>query len=74
MKPLKIRAIRSVPLFGESPKGGWSAEIKPQDSIHALIAVHTDRRRHRLRQRVHRRAAGQGRLKVLEPLYSARTR
>ena len=42
MKPLKIRAIRSVPLFGESPKGGWSAEIKPQDSIHALVAVHTD--------------------------------
>ncbi|MFM8992369.1 MAG: mandelate racemase/muconate lactonizing enzyme family protein [Alphaproteobacteria bacterium] len=39
---LGIRAIRSVPLFGESPKGGWSAEIKPEDTIHALIAVHTD--------------------------------
>jgi len=39
---LAIRAIRSVPLFGESPKGGWSAEIKPEDTIHALIAVHTD--------------------------------
>ena len=42
MKSLRIRSIRSVPLFGESPKGGWSAEIRPQDSIHALIAVHTD--------------------------------
>lgn len=42
MKTLKIRSIRSVPLFGESPKGGWSAEIKPEDSIHALIAVHTE--------------------------------
>lgn len=40
--PIKIRAIRAVPLFGESPKGGWSVEIKPEDSIHALIAVHTD--------------------------------
>jgi D-galactarolactone cycloisomerase len=39
---LKIRSIRSIPLFGESPKGGWSAEIKPEDTIHALIAVHTE--------------------------------
>src|SRR5581483_7138411 len=37
-----IRAIHAVPLLGESPKGGWSAEIKQEDSIHALIAVHTD--------------------------------
>jgi D-galactarolactone cycloisomerase len=42
LKPIKITSIRSVPLFGESPKGGWSAEIKPEDSIHALISVHTD--------------------------------
>ena len=39
---VKIRAITSVPLIGESPKGGWSAEIKPEDSVHALVAVHTD--------------------------------
>lgn len=39
---MKIRSIVAAPLFGESPKGGWSAEIKPDDSIHALIAVHTD--------------------------------
>ena len=39
---IKIRAIYAVPLFGESPKGGWSVEIRPEDSIHALIAVHTD--------------------------------
>lgn len=39
---LKITRIEAAPLFGESPKGGWSAEIRPEDSIHALIAVHTD--------------------------------
>ena len=39
---VRIRAINTVPLVGESPKGGWSAEIKPEDSIHALIAVHTE--------------------------------
>ena len=42
LPPIRIRAITSVPLVGESPKGGWSAEIKPEDSIHALLAVHTD--------------------------------
>ena len=40
--PVRIRSIVAAPLFGESPKGGWSAEIRPEDSIHALIAVHTD--------------------------------
>jgi L-alanine-DL-glutamate epimerase-like enolase superfamily enzyme len=39
---VRIKAVRAAPLFGESPKGGWSAEIKPEDSIHAIIAVHTD--------------------------------
>ena len=42
ISPIRIRAITAVPLIGESPKGGWSAEIKPEDSIHALVAVHTD--------------------------------
>ncbi|AZO81665.1 mandelate racemase [Bosea sp. Tri-49] len=42
MPPFRITRIEAAPLFGESPKGGWSAEIRPEDSIHALIAVHTD--------------------------------
>ncbi len=42
LPPVRIRAITSVALTGESPKGGWSAEIKLEDSIHALVAVHTD--------------------------------
>ncbi|MBL8597754.1 MAG: mandelate racemase/muconate lactonizing enzyme family protein [Devosia sp.] len=40
--PVRITRIVAAPLFGESPKGGWSVEIKAEDSIHALIAVHTD--------------------------------
>ncbi|MBV9218977.1 MAG: mandelate racemase/muconate lactonizing enzyme family protein, partial [Methylobacteriaceae bacterium] len=39
---LKITSVVAAPLRGESPKGGWSAEIRPADSVHALIAVHTD--------------------------------
>ncbi|MEO7937732.1 MAG: mandelate racemase/muconate lactonizing enzyme family protein, partial [Burkholderiaceae bacterium] len=42
LQPITIRAITSVALTGDSPKGGWSAEIKPEDSVHALVAVHTD--------------------------------
>lgn len=42
LPPIKIRKIEAAPLLGESPKGGWSQEIRPEDSIHALIAVHTD--------------------------------
>src|SRR5215203_6061369 len=39
---IRVTSVHAAPLFGESPKGGWSAEIKPEDSIHAIIAVHTD--------------------------------
>src|SRR5438477_20285 len=39
---VRIRSIVSVPLLGESPKGGWPTEIRPEDPVHSLIAVHTD--------------------------------
>ena len=39
---VRITEIVAAPLFGDSPKGGWSVEIKAEDSIHALVAVHTD--------------------------------
>jgi D-galactarolactone cycloisomerase len=42
LPPFRITRVESVPLIGESPKGGWSAEIRPEDSIHAIVAVHTD--------------------------------
>jgi L-alanine-DL-glutamate epimerase-like enolase superfamily enzyme len=38
---LSITRIVAAPLLGESPKGGWSHEIRPEDSVHTLIAVHT---------------------------------
>ena len=36
---LKIRDIRAFGLRGETPEGGWSNEIKPDDCVHTLIAV-----------------------------------
>jgi L-alanine-DL-glutamate epimerase-like enolase superfamily enzyme len=40
--PVRITRIVAAPLYGDSPKGGWSAEIRAEDSVHALVAVHTD--------------------------------
>ncbi|MBM4414522.1 MAG: mandelate racemase/muconate lactonizing enzyme family protein, partial [Chloroflexi bacterium] len=39
---MKIREIKAIGLYGASPEGGWSEEIKPDDCIHTLIEVHTD--------------------------------
>ncbi len=39
---MKIVSIKCVGLVGETPKGGWSIELTPKDSVHTLIAVHTD--------------------------------
>ncbi len=39
---MKISSVDSLGLFGKSPKGGWSNEIEPDDSIHALVIIKTD--------------------------------
>jgi L-alanine-DL-glutamate epimerase-like enolase superfamily enzyme len=39
---VKIRSVDCLGLFGRSPKGGWTNEIKAEDSIHALVIVRTD--------------------------------
>ncbi|MGO4570567.1 mandelate racemase/muconate lactonizing enzyme family protein [Microvirga sp. 2TAF3] len=68
--PIKIRSIEAAPLFGESPKGGWSAEIKPEDSIHAIVAVHTDAGITGFGSAFTDGRLVQASLKVLEPLYA----
>lgn len=42
LPPVRITKVVVAPLFGESPPGGWTNEVKAEDSIHALVAVHTD--------------------------------
>ena len=39
---MKIREITAVGLFGATPEGGWSNELRPEDCVHTLIAVRTD--------------------------------
>jgi L-alanine-DL-glutamate epimerase-like enolase superfamily enzyme len=39
---LTIRDIRSFGLRGQTPEGGWSHELKPEDCVHTLVAVLTN--------------------------------
>lgn len=39
---MKITKITCAGLRGATPEGGWSNELKPDDCVHTLIAVHTD--------------------------------
>ena len=70
LEKLRIRSIVAAPLMGESPKGGWSAEIRPDDSVHALIAVHTDEGITGYGSVFTNGGLVEAALKVLEPLYA----
>jgi D-galactarolactone cycloisomerase len=39
---VKIREIVAVGLSGDTPEGGWSAELTPESSVHTLVAVVTE--------------------------------
>ncbi|MFM8190469.1 MAG: mandelate racemase/muconate lactonizing enzyme family protein [Pirellula sp.] len=39
---MKIRKITCKGLRGATPEGGWSNELRPEDCVHTLVAVHTD--------------------------------
>lgn len=39
---MNIREIRVAGLRGATPEGGWANELKPDDVVHTLVAVHTD--------------------------------
>jgi len=66
---MKIRSIVSAGLMGDTPKGGWSEEIKPSDSVHTLIAVHTDDDLTGYGSVFTNHLLVDAALKVLEPLY-----
>ena len=39
---MRIREIVAVGLHGATPAGGWSTELRPEDSVHTLVAVVTE--------------------------------
>lgn len=66
---MKIREIRAVGLYGATPEGGWSNELRPEDSVHTLIAVITDEGLTGLGSVFTYVGLVKAALKVLEPLY-----
>ena len=66
---MKIVSIRCVGLVGETPKGGWTVELKPEDSVHTLIAVHTDEGVVGYGSVFTNHLLVEAALRVLEPLY-----
>lgn len=66
---MKITEIRSAGLRGATPEGGWSNELRPEDCVHTLIAVHTDEGHVGLGSVFTNDALVRSSLAVLEPLY-----
>lgn len=66
---MKIREIRCAGLRGATPEGGWSNEIRPEDCIQTLIAVHTDEGAVGLGSVFTNEALVRASLLILEPLY-----
>src|SRR5579872_648725 len=66
---MKIREIRCAGLRGATPEGGWSNELRPEDCVHTLVAVHTDEGIVGLGSVFTNDALVRAALAVLEPLY-----
>ncbi len=66
---MKIREIRCAGLRGATPEGGWTNELRPEDCVHTLIAVHTDEGAVGLGSVFTNDALVRASLDVLEPLY-----
>jgi D-galactarolactone cycloisomerase len=66
---VKIRSVVAVPLLGDSPPSGWANETRPEDSLHTLIAVHTEEGITGYGSVYSNGDLVQAALKVLEPLY-----
>jgi len=65
---MKIRSIRCAGLRGATPEGGWSNELKPDDCVHTLIAVQTDKELTGIGSVFTSDHLVRGALKLLEPL------
>jgi len=66
---MKIKEIRCAGLRGATPEGGWSNELRPEDCVHTLVAVHTDEGPIGLGSVFTNDVLVRAALAVLEPLY-----
>lgn len=66
---MKITKVTCAGLRGATPEGGWSNELRPEDCVHTLIAVHTDGGLTGLGSVFANDALVRGALGILEPLF-----
>src|SRR3954447_2444179 len=66
---MKIRGVRAIGLVGATPEGGWTNELRPEDSAHTLIVVETDAGVSGIGSVFTNAGLVRAALKVLEPLY-----
>src|SRR3954454_10734205 len=66
---VKIREVRAVGLVGATPEGGWTNELRPEDSAHTLIVVETDEGVAGIGSVFTNAGLVRAALKVLEPVY-----
>jgi D-galactarolactone cycloisomerase len=66
---MRIREIRAAGLRGRTPAGGWTEELRADDCVQTLVAVHTDEGVTGLGSVFTNDALVKAALGVLEPLY-----
>jgi L-alanine-DL-glutamate epimerase-like enolase superfamily enzyme len=66
---MKITEVRIAGLRGATPEGGWSHELRPDDVVHTLVAVHTDEGLVGVGSVFTSESLVRAALEVLEPLY-----
>ena len=66
---MRICDIRAIGLTGATPEGGWSNELRPEDSVHTLVIVRTDDGITGLGSVFTSAALVRAALAIMEPLY-----
>ncbi len=66
---MKIREIQAIGLTGATPEGGWSNELRPEDSVHTLVIVRTDEGTAGIGSVFTNAGLVRAALSVMEPLY-----
>jgi L-alanine-DL-glutamate epimerase-like enolase superfamily enzyme len=68
-KAMRIHDIQAIGLTGATPEGGWSNELRPEDSVHTLILVQTTEGLTGVGSVFTNAGLVQAALAILEPLY-----
>ncbi len=67
---MNITKIKCAGLGGATPEGGWSNELRPEDCVQTLVAVHTDQGLIGIGSVFTNDGLVRAALKVLEPLFT----